>query len=182
MANLLPQEYRKGLYREYGLRLAICGLVLLAFSMAVAVLLLAPSLILTEARYEQNQTRLDSVTSSTSSEGFEQVKDIIASTNKKLEAVQSSQYGKLKPTDTVSLITQSKPAGVQVYKLRLEEVDDEQAATINITGNASTRDSLLSFEKNLKNNSQVTSVELPISTLADRRNAEFSMTVTMKSN
>jgi Tfp pilus assembly protein PilN len=182
MANLLPNSFREDIASEYKLRLATAGLTLLAVIFLAATALLAPSFILTESRLEQKQATLDSLSAGTSSTSTQQSQDIIARTNEKLSVVtQSSEQ--LAPTDIIKLITATRPGGVSVRRISLQNADaeDVEAQTINITGIAETRDALLQFEENLSNRAQTQEVDLPIETLASQQNAEFSLTVTVKS-
>lgn len=180
MANLLPQEYRKSLGSEYKLRLATGGLGLLAVVLAVAIVLLIPSLILTEARFQQHQTVLESVTAASTSVSTQQNQEIIQSANQKLSVIQSATNNQLEPTDVVSLITDAQPVGIMIRRLTINPTS-ETNAVVTITGTARTRDGLLAFENNLSTRSQVTAVDLPIETLARRQNAEFSLEVTLQS-
>lgn len=182
MANLLPNSFREDIASEYKLRLATAGLTLMAVIFLAATALLAPSFILTESRLEQKQATLDSVSTGTSSTSTQQSQDIIARTNEKLSAItQSSEQ--LAPTDIIKLITATRPDTVSVRRISLQnaETGESEAQTISITGIAETRDALLQFEENLGNRAQVQQIDLPIETLASRQNAEFSLTVTVKS-
>lgn len=180
MANVLPESFRQNIKSEYKLRLATAGLALLAVVLLAATALLAPSFVLTETRLEQKQATLDSLSREDSSTSTEQSKQIIAMTNKKLSVV-NQERPQLEPTEIVGLVTNTTPTGVSVRRISIQDVEDDSAQSISINGIARTRDALLEFESNLGKQAQVQEVDLPIETLAAREDAEFSLTVTVKS-
>jgi Tfp pilus assembly protein PilN len=179
MANVLPKSFRDDIKSEYKLRFATAGLALLCLVLLAATILLAPSFILTESRLEQKQATLNSLSEEESATSTNQNKDIIARTNQKLSVV-SQETNELDPTEIAKLVTQTKPTGVSVRRISIQESENGSAQTIDINGVARTRDDLLEFEDNLGNKAQVQEINLPIDTLASRQNAEFSLTLTAK--
>lgn len=179
MANLLPQSFRDGVKSEYKLRLGSVGLTLLAVALLSATVLLAPSFILTESRLEQNQTTLDSLSEASAATSTKESKDIIAATNEKLSVV-NQENNQLSPTDIVNLVTNTKPAGVSIRRIALQDSENNSEQSIELSGVARTRDSLLEFESRLKNQADIQQVDLPIETLAAKKNAEFFLTIKIK--
>lgn len=179
MANLLPQSFRDDVKTEYKLRLGSVGLTLLAVTLLSATVLLTPSFILTESRLEQNQATLDSLSEVSAATATKESKDIITNTNRKLSVV-NKENNQLSPTDIVNLVTDTKPTGVSIRRISLQDPENKSEQSIELSGVARTRDSLLEFESRLQKQADVQQVDLPIETLAAKNNPEFFLTITIK--
>jgi len=178
MANLVPEDYKKGVACEYQLRLAAGGLGLLAVVFIAAIALLIPSFILIEARHTQQKETLRSVSKTSLSTSTKQNRQTIKRVNKKLKLIDSNQSVRTKPTETLKLLASARPNGVTINNISFEvNSEDKQRVIITLRGVADTRGDLLTFEENLQNKAQVASVNLPVETLASSREAEFNMTV-----
>lgn len=185
MANLLPQDHKQGILSEYQLRLASAGLGLLLVVLIAGVALLAPSFILTEARHQQYESQLNSMSEANTATSVEAAKQAIRQTNKRLELINAKGQNQLQPTQVLQLLAETQSNGVRINNISIDTKSatdaNKKAKNISISGVADTRDNLLSFEENLKNRAQVTSVDLPIDTLASREDTQFDMTVTLQS-
>lgn len=179
MANLLPQSFRDGVRDEYRLRLGSVALTLLAVILLSATVLLTPSFILTESRLEQNQATLDSLSEASTATSTKESKKVITDTNQKLSVV-NQENDELSPTDIVNLVANTKPSSVSIRRISLQDSENNSAQSIELSGVARTRDSLLEFESRLQNQADVQQVDLPIETLAAKKNAEFFLTITIK--
>lgn len=185
MANLLPVEHKQGITNEYRLRLAASGLGLLAVVLLAGIALLVPSFVLTESRHQQHKSTLNSLNETTVSTSTKENKAAIKEANNKLNLISVDNQNQNQPTKILQLLAETQSSGVQINSITFVSADDadieaDDSLEISISGVASSRNDLLSFEESLKNRARVSAVDLPIGTLARRENTAFDMTVTIQ--
>lgn len=179
MANLLPTGYRQGLSKEYKLRLGAGVFGLLAFSIFVGILLLAPSFVLTITELRAAQSQLETVNTPLSSQSTStENEQTITVTNEKIR--QAENIRRLVPTTVIENITTVLPAGVELTSLTLSRNNNGQISA-RISGISQSRSSLLSFRDQLNAQPEFVDIELPVSALAARENVSFSLNLTANS-
>lgn len=170
MANVLTDNSKKHVAREYQLRLATVALVLLFVLMAVASLLLAPSVVLLYTQQNNLQAQVSSVRNNQDQSKTESQRTI-ERTNALLGTTLAD--GTERYSTVVKRLVENKPSNVSLRSITLER--QEAATAVNVSGISATRDSLLAYERSLQSNALFSSVELPVSNLAQRQNVEFSL-------
>ncbi|MCG2692600.1 PilN domain-containing protein [Candidatus Parcubacteria bacterium] len=68
------------------------------------------------------------------------------------------------------------PQDIQLHLLYIDKVN----STINIEGNAQTREGLLGFQENLEDSSLFSKVEYPLSNLLEKQDIKFKFTAQLK--
>jgi len=166
------------------MRLTAGGMSILILVLLAGIALLTPSFILTEARHQQNQAMLESVSDSEVSTSTKENRAVINATNNKLDLV-NQDTSRVLPTDVLELLAETQSAGVRINRISItgearQELAENNQIAVSLSGVSDTRDNLLSFEDNLSNRAQVSSVDLPIETLATSENTSFDMTVVIQ--
>ena len=173
MFNLLPLEEQHAVIREYRLRLAVTGLLFLAFLCVVASVALIPSLFLSRNK-EEAVLKSNSV-----------LKDEIALMDKddlsgalklagkkalalKVEAPVFYSY------ELIGNITGDKISGVKIFGVSIKRSSDGSRDVI-LTGEAKDRETLLSFARVLEREEFFASVKVPPSNYAPVADIGFSI-------
>lgn len=112
---------------------------------------------------------------SVSQEQSQKNHDIVA-VNDTLRQVAAIQRTYLKWTELVRTFAETTPSGVFLNALTMNHKD----STYIITGVASSRTDLLNYQKQLEAVPTVESVSLPLSSLTEKADVPFSMTVVLK--
>ena len=173
MANVLTQKHKKDLKKEYRLRLSSVALFLLAGAIAAAIVLLLPSFIMARTQQKTLEGEITLLKERVESQLGAEGKDIISVTNAKVAALkQSATQESIEPL--FAEIARAVPVGVQVVRIAY---DSPGAGELSVSGIAANRQSVLAFTDNLKAVEEFTSVDFPISNLAQDTDIVFSLRV-----
>ena len=178
MINLIPNEEKKKIAHHFYSRLTILSFLMLGLCVWFAILALLPSYILSRAKeniIEQNLVIqkgepvpiLDQETSKA-----------IENLDAKLTLVEQLQTNKFVVTERViNEIIKSKVADIKVTRISYES-DEKNGKKIGISGEAVSREELLSFRQALESNKAFKDVTLPISNFVKGENIEFLLSLT----
>ena len=178
MINLLPDNERVRIKKEYRLRLFDAGLVLL-FSLAiVGFVVLLPTYLLSHFReVEAGDAALGANAASRDAEN-QTLLTTLGSANALATALAPAPEN-LSAANFVALIASDKTPGNSVTSL-LYSKSPNGNQKITVQGVAGTRDDLTAFTQALEGDSRIASVNLPISDLAADSNVQFSFDVIAK--
>ena len=180
MTNLLPEEYKKKLRREYNLRLVALSILFLVLAMGLGVITLIPNTVSIGMEYFLGK-RIE--TKPPTSEQQEAEQEAIKTFNTfrdTLTALDPEKQGdEVFLSDLIRLVTQQKPAKVLLASFSFT-TESESAKRLLISGLARDRESLVAFSKRLSENSTFSQTDLPISNLSKKENIDFSLTLTVK--
>lgn len=177
MRNLLSQEDKKILRREYKLRVATIAAIFMFFTVLAGIGELLPSYFILKSRESAAKERVDIIKESVAKRKKDVSSAVLFETKEKLELLAFDE-------NNVSLkiifetIINKKPSGVHINGIFYDKDQSVKENKILIKGEADNRESLLEFKKLLGTESKFTSVFLPISNLASDRNIKFSIKVT----
>lgn len=178
MINVLPEQQKEIVSREYRLRRAIVVSGLVIFALLVSLVLLFPSYFLTNMQAEEAAVQLDQVKTALNSQlpSGEVVNDLIS-------AVRHAQD--LRPfSETISVykllkIFESKPESVKINRISFVN-KSETGPEITLGGIAQDRESLIAFGRVLEGRVEFESVNIPVSNFVRESNIEFHMTIGVK--
>lgn len=176
MINLIPPKAKKGVVREYWLRVVSVWFYTWSAALLGGVLIMVPAYVLINS-----QVSVYEASAKTASEKVANFEDVSKSLT-----VSSLQAGKLITGFRQSLISEriatlrslEKP-GVTISEFTIGRTD-EAYEPIQVTGTAENRQALAAFRDRLLALSDVASVDLPISNLAKDRDIQFTLTVSLK--
>jgi hypothetical protein len=175
MRNLLREEDKKIVRKEYTLRVIIVALALVFTATLINGAFLLPSYFLIQSK-EQNARRHREMAEqlvglrekNTAASALSETKEIIS--------ILSLNESHIQLKDIFEIIVESKPDGVSLNGMFYEKQGSKNIITI--TGIALGRENLLSFNKRLEREALFQNVALPISNLASDKNIKFSIRVT----
>jgi len=174
MINLIPPAAKHNLKKEYISRVATVWSWLGAFSIAVGVALLLPTLLFISLQYKA--LTADSNTAREMKESLVEAEALIEDTTilaKHLNQASESRSF-LFYIKTLEEIT---PSGVSLSEFVVSENGDK-APSIALSGLASDRASLSSFVDAIENSGEFLEAKLPLDSLAATKNIRFNLTVT----
>lgn len=177
LSNLLPASKKRALRREYFVRLATVALGLATLLVIVHGILLLPAYLYTHAEVSSEQAQLDRMAASASSAQEQAV-------NAQINSVQSdikylSRLSSL-PTasDAVRAIIAVPHTGVTLSGFTYTAPTATAPAQMEVTGVASTRDTLRAYVALLGQLPYVSNADLPISAYAKDSAIPFTVTLT----
>ncbi|MBU4332119.1 PilN domain-containing protein [Patescibacteria group bacterium] len=100
----------------------------------------------------------------------------IQGVNSKLKTLKNIQADFTKLSDSLIEFSKLVPQDIQLHLLYIDKVN----STINIEGNAQTREGLLGFQENLEDSSLFSKVEYPLSNLLEKQDIKFKFTAQLK--
>ena len=170
MYNILPDENKAKLKREYLLRLlAICCLFL-SFTMLVGTILLFPSfIVLYQKRTILNEELKTEGVETPNTKNFS---DIAKELQQKVKLLGSFSENS-SPRGTFSGIISERGNNITLSRFTYDFKDGSNS--IVIVGNAKTRDDLLRFQSNLEKTALFKSVDFPDNLLAQNKDIMFNI-------
>lgn len=182
LTNLLPLDRLKTLRRRYFLRLFVVAATLFTLLIAASSVLLVPTYVLLKNNAELKERHLASLTDShlltNEKELFERLTSL-SNSAKILSALSGApSVGKL-----IAAVMGAPRPGVTLsgFSYTPALVTPKKApATLTITGRATTRESLRSFQLALQGVSFVSSASLPVSAYAQSDDISFTITLVLK--
>lgn len=174
MANILPQQKKSEIKKEYQLRLLVVGLAFVSASAVVTLGFLIPSHILLQSKIKTTNSQISAVKGVFEKENGAQYSQEIRETREKITAIEHYKE-KRNMENTITAITEKRNAAVYISRISFEAED----GVVKVSGTAGTREALLSFNNRLKNDSNFETVELPVSNLAENADVPFSITISL---
>lgn len=181
LTNLLPPERIRAFRREYVVRLATIGALLLAALLFVAALLLVPSYRYLDRAYAEKQSSLAALgEDDEAGNGAENAANNAAIL---AEAAQLASLGESGgASDAIRSVLAVPRPGIALSGITFAAFSEKKGvrtpATIKVSGIAATREALRSYDLALSEMPSVSSADLPISAYAKESNIAFAITLT----
>ena len=176
MINLIPFHEKKRVRLEYWLRVFTVWTLLFSFAILLVICVMVPAYVLISV-----QINSGAETSRSAQEkvvAFEAAGMALQAANKQALAIVNN--GQLVPiSNHIELIRRYENVNLQVSAITIARTAD-YFAPLQVSGQAATRQALAAFREQLLAESQVESVELPISNLAKDRDIQFNLTVVLR--
>lgn len=175
MINLIPNEEKKKIRKDFYMRVVIVSFFVLGLSILVSNIMLIPALFyaslekkLAQNHFDQNQNKL-------SLDLGENNKAIIENLENKINIVKKAKENNFLVSEKViNVLLNKKTEGIKINQISFTS-DEAKGKIININGQALSREKLLFFKKNLEKDGNFKNIDLPISNFIKSTDIEFSL-------
>ena len=178
MINLLPRTEKRKLQQEFRLRYAVTVLWTLFMLEAILLALLVPSYLkinLTMMGIEDDLAAKKAI----AIPGGDDVQKGITRIKSEIALLKSTNSNANIPiSQLITEIFAQKPEGISIASFSYGR--SGEAVTIQLTGNASTREDLLLFQRLLKENVRIADAKYSQSFITKKTDIDFMITVTLK--
>jgi len=175
MRNLLLEEDKKKLRKEYLLRVSVVTLTFLFFSFVAGTIFLFPSYIISRAKEDVIRNQIEIIEQSISVREQEAKVAVLIEAKEKLNLL-VTQDDQLSVAAVFEIIVRARPEGIQLSGLFWGERKKARSELV-IEGVAARRETLLSFKNALKEEELFETVDLPISNLTSDKDIDFSIRI-----
>lgn len=177
MFNVLPENLKMQIKKEYRLRLLIVIFICIIFVLSSLLIFMLPPWVISSYKEWDVSSRVSNVSKSLSASNANAISAVVSSTNLKLNIINNTlQYPEITPIINVILI--NKTSGITIREF-LYTSPNPQEGSITINGVANSREALVRFSKTLEQTKVFKTVDLPVSNLAKGKNIEFSVNLTI---
>jgi hypothetical protein len=173
MINLLPDSQKELVRKEYKLRVLVVTLIFTLSSVGLAIMLLAPSLIMMLYRSNASEKSARTIVPSQEAQEFSEKLKMAKQVATMLKPETSGKT----PTEVITLIVQHKNPEIAITNISYGNENDTLTATVH--GKAKARKDLVALKEGLEAESSIASVNLPVSSFAQNTNIEFSLNITL---
>ncbi len=104
---------------------------------------------------------------------------LIQQINKMIAVLSSGENGSISTSDLIQKIVSIKKSGITISRISVSQID-ALSESISVGGTAMTRDGLTAFYNDLKNDPIFESATLPVSSLIQDTNADFTIGLVYK--
>lgn len=172
MINLIPPIARKKVAREYWLRVSAVACFAVGTVSLIAGVLLLPTYVLIQLQIDVQKSSADTLTDTASSYDVSAAQLINASRQAQLLVERSQSAVVSSYVQTIETI-----AGPDIAVIDTEYTKGDVTDALSVSGQATTRQALVSFRDQLEANPQFEAVDLPISNLIKDRDILFTITM-----
>lgn len=177
MINLLPKKEKKRLYREYLIRLVTLYIFFIIIISTVALLLLSPSYYLVHLKGNILEEQAKAYEKDSTDEAQSSTKIALVDIQEKL-LILSDGGDDVMLHEIISTIINGAGNGVSVTNVAYRNSGQEDVmSNITIKGVADRRESLRAFSQYIEDYEKVSSVDLPVSSLAKERDIDFEINI-----
>jgi hypothetical protein len=174
MTNILPQEYKKQIRREYRLRLLSTVFMLMFWMVVGATTLLIPSYLMSGSVESTFKGQLEGFPDLSADE--DELRGDLANTRDEIVSIKHiSEQSTIE--STVRMLVSLTPSSVALTRIALNEGGVGKGS---VSGIATARGDLQFFVDRLRDEDDFENVELPVSDLAQGSNIPFSITFTLR--
>lgn len=172
MYNILPEEVKKSLKKEYVMRVVSLALLMITSCMALGSVSLIPSYVMALQKKAEIQNELDTVdtrANSSDTKSYTEIANLLAKKTKAIALIDTERQ----PHESIDGVLHQKGPGVTIDQFIYQRVGT--TSTLMIRGVAATRESFLSFDDGIKKSKLFKDADFPIELLARQRNINFTM-------
>ncbi len=178
MINLLPEEEKILIKREYTRRLVVVNGIFLFILVCSAVILLLPSYLPLSSQKQSFESQLDAAKQGLSREKADETESSIRRLNDKLAFFSQQGEDTRQISVLIKQILSVKSPSVKLWTFTYQEgTQEKKNEQISIQGIATTRNIFLAFAKTLEAVNGVSEVQFPPANLMKDENVEFSLTL-----
>jgi Tfp pilus assembly protein PilN len=174
MDNLLPQEDRQRIHKEYRFRSVAVFLALCVVVECFGVVFLLPAYLYSQSRESTIMARKASLPQVAGSD--QTILNTLKSLQSKILFLRPDPHVDF--SQTVKLLLEHLDGTVTIQSIAIE-ASDQFTHTISIRGKAKKRQDLLTFKSNLEQAKGVQSVTIPISDYAQETDLNFSASISV---
>jgi len=177
MINLIPNEEKKKMSKDFYLRLMVVFFVMLSVSLLVASIALLPAYFLSSVEEVSINTKLELQNDEPIFLPDQSTLAIIKDLKSKLSLVENVQKNKTTFSQkAINEIILKKMPGIKITEISYQN-DPQAGEKMNISGIAPSREVLLSFRRALEDDVAFSKVDLPISNFVKGSNIKFYLSL-----
>ena len=176
MINLLPVEEKKAIEKEYKLRVVSIYIMFVIAAIVIGLVMLLPAYFLVNVVEGDLEKEVSILEASSESTKMDEINSELRLTEDRLRAITESK-------DTIALykviekISSYRTTGINISNISYARGAGERESKLILAGSASSRDGLLEFTKEMENDELFSEVVLPVSSLAQKIDIDFSVEV-----
>ena len=178
--TLLPPEEMKALRHEYRVRFFIILAFFVSCGIVLGIISLIPAYMLSRSQEADMVERTQALEQSRKASGADQIEKDLEQAQIMAEKISADQ-NKIVYSDSLQKIVSHRTPQVTLSSFQITR--DSGTSTpyeVVVAGKAATRDALLTFKSGLENDPAFSSVDLPLSDLAESKDISFSLKLTIK--
>lgn len=179
MINVLPLLEKRGLQREYYLRLAVVYLCNLTFLALLASVLLLPSYMLSLSKEVSLEERLAVMNKENPDVSLVDLNTFIDKINSTLALFNTNLISRNISHDVIYPVLDARTSNIKINQILFAE-HGEAGAELDLHGVAQDRESLQAFKLALEKTGKYQTVDVPISSFVKKTNINFTITILMK--
>jgi hypothetical protein len=172
MFNLLPDELKRKVAREYARRRTIVMLLALIFVLIAGIIGLLPSYLLSLVRHSDAVERTRILGEARKVGDEPDLQAWLSEINQRLGLL-SPRLDTDRPSDFIDEILQEKIPGIRLTRFSWTKLEDQ--ITLATSGTALDRVTLITFQNNLNASGHFSEIALPVSNLAQDKDLEFQI-------
>ncbi|MBP6866035.1 MAG: hypothetical protein KBC12_00630 [Candidatus Pacebacteria bacterium] len=173
MINLIPNEEKKKMAKDFYFRIVVMFFTVLSLSLIIGSFALLPSYMLSSEKQKFVKQRLDLQSYMPLPASSQDVLDVARSLNTKFKIIDDANENKFDVSERViKKIVAKKTPGIKITQISYK-TDNFGEKSISIRGSATSRDTLLSFSQSLDKDSEFKKVDLPISNFIKGSDIQF---------
>lgn len=176
MFNLLPKKQKKDINSEYRVRWFSAVFIAVFFLQLTALATLFPSYVFSVLNHRELSSSLESLKVTEAFLSGEELNERIQNINQKTEIL-VSQSSEFFIREIVESLLEQENENIRIRRI-LFDSGSEGEFKIALSGEAETREALVSFAERLESKERFQAVEVPVSDLAQRFNITFSLDIT----
>lgn len=180
MINVLPEQEKIDLRREYYMRVATVSLNILTLLSLLASLLLVPPYILSASKENSVKNTLAIINNENPEISLNDLNTFIEKINSTLSLFINNTVKRNVLEDVYMPVLNSQPSNISIAQLLFAEHGGNGVAELDLHGVAQDRDALQSFKDILIKSGKFTSVDIPISSFVKKNNIDFTVTLILK--
>lgn len=179
MINVLPENEKVLLRKEYRIRLVTVVLFIVSILLVGGLLLLTPFYILAQDKITALEIRLKQYNQSRSDSSTDDLTKIISEINQNLELLNSEPPKTGIVENVLNPILSARPVNIKISRI-FYSIKTDGKRMVELNGVAVDRTALRNFEDSLKKNPNIESTKLPVSNFTKKSDIDFSINITFK--
>jgi type IV pilus assembly protein PilM len=188
VVNILPQEEKRILRRNYWARYFSVFSGWVALVGVVSIFLLIPSYFMSESQEKLVESKLEAFNIENPNPINSNIEKIISDINAKLDLIVKAEPPYKVSEKVLNNILESRTAGITYSQILFNKKmtkasktsPSKEIAVLEIRGVATNRDTLRNFKTSLDSNPNFAEVVLPVSSFLGKENLDFTISITMK--
>jgi hypothetical protein len=177
MINLIPNEEKKKMSKDFYLRLVTVFFVMLSISLLIASIVILPTYFIFSAEENSFNTKLELQNNESIPLLDQNTLVVIKDLGNKLNLIENTQKNEFVFSQKViNEIILKKISSIKITEISYQN-NSQTGRKINISGKAPSREVLLSFRRALENDVAFSKVDLPISNFVKGSNIEFYLSL-----
>ncbi len=173
MINLIPNEEKKKMAKDFYFRIVVMFFTVFSLALIIGSFALLPSYLLSSVKQKFVKQRLDLQSYMPLPPSSQDVLDIARALNTKFKIIDDANQNKFSVSERViQKIVAKKTPGIKITQITYK-LDNFGDKSISIRGSATSRDTLLSFSQSLDKDPDFKKVDLPISNFIKGSDIQF---------